>query len=219
MWRIPITKSLGTSSGIEDLGSDEEVKTSEKEIKPKLAKTSKCTGRKKGSTPVVRKTFDKSGTSMTKQSGKCKSEASRHSTDYSPGSKSSKRSIDNSSSGFESKSSDSCYGTPSKVETKPSLSPTVLPMNTSAPDSSTTKKDKKVAMVNATPTSTPRESKSKRMSGSGKSPGACNLSPMIQSTPTRGPKRTESPGKSPSLLKRNPKGETALAQGCHQSEY
>ena len=104
----------------------------------------------------------------------------------------------------------SCYETPSKVEKKPSLSPTVLLVNTSTPDSSTTKKDKKVAMLNVTPTSTQRESKSKRMPGSGKSPGACNLSPVIQSTPTRGAKRTESPGKSPSLLKRNPKGETAL---------
>ena len=204
------TKSLGTSSGIEDLGSDEEVETSEKEIKPKLAKTSKYAVRKKESTPVVRKTFDKSGRSIAKQSGKYKFEASPHSSDYSPGSKTSKRSIDNSSSGFESKNSDSCYETPSKVEKKPSLSPTVLLVNTSTPDSSTTKKDKKVAMLNTTPTSTQKESKSKRMPGSGKSPGAYNLSPMIQSTPTRGTKRTESPGKSPSLLKRNPKGETAL---------
>ena len=204
------TKSLGTSSGIEDLGSDEEVETSEKEIKPKLAKTSKYAVRKKESTPVVRKAFDKSGRSIAKQSGKCKSKASPHSSDYSPGSKTSKRSIDNSSSGFESKNSDSCYGTPSKVEKKPSLSPTVLLVNTSTPDSSTTKKDKKVAMLNTTPTSTQKESKRKRMPGSDKSPAAYNLSPMIQSTPTRGTKRTESPGKSPSLLKRNPKGETAL---------
>ena len=203
------TISLGTSSGIEDLCTDEEDETGEEEIKPKLAKTSKCAGRKKEPPPVVRKASEKLGRRTAKQTGKCNSQTSPQLTDYSPGSKTSKVSVDDSSSGFVSKSYDSYYGTPSKVEKRPSLSPTVPLVKTSTPDSSSTK-DKKVAMLNATPTSTQRENKSNRMSGRSKSSGARNLSPLIQSTPTRIIKRTESPGKSPSLLKRNPKGETAL---------
>ena len=120
-------------------------------------------------------------------------------------------SADSISSGYVSVSPAKSPGSSKRA----SLSPTVRLVKTASPTIAANAKQTTKRIKNLTPTSTPKASKGKKEAQYVAYSSPQNISPRLslRSTPTSTPrmvKRTESPGKSPALIKKNPKGETPL---------